>query len=81
MAFSMDIRCYFLVAIQESNQRKWHRGGADREAYRSCVYNLSKFPRLRAALPYVPLPALVGRLYLIVIYCNRQPQYNKNTIG
>ena len=56
--------CYFLAAMQESNQRKWHRGGADREACRSCFCNLSVSPRLRAALPYVPLPAQVGSAYV-----------------
>ena len=57
--------CHFLAAMQESNQRRWHRGGADREAYRDCVYSLLVFPRLRAALPYVPLPALVERMAIV----------------
>ena len=28
---------YFLAPMQESNQRRWHRGGADREAYRDIL--------------------------------------------
>jgi len=87
--------------MQESNQRRWHRGGADREAYRGCFYQLAYFPgfeppfllrcpasslpyRLRhlptaatrssrffrrrrrsSRSPYVPLPALDVRLFLI----------------
>ena len=43
-------------------KRSRHRGGADREAYRSFLCGPSFFPRLRAALPYVPLPALVERM-------------------
>ena len=37
---------YFLVAAQESNQRKRHREGAELIA-----------PAIKAALPYVPIPA------------------------
>jgi len=43
--------------MQESNQRKWHRGGADREAYRDCWYCSKMFLRLRAALP-VAVPGI-----------------------
>ena len=53
----MDDGYYFLVAEQESNQRNQHRGGADREVYRHFLNIPPLLPRLRAALPYVPLPA------------------------
>ena len=53
----MDDGCHFLVAEQESNQRSQHRGGADREVYRHFLNIPPLLPRLRAALPYVPLPA------------------------
>ena len=55
----MDDGCHFLVAEQESNQRSQHRGGADREVYRHFFDKRPLLPRLRATLPYVPLPALI----------------------
>ena len=39
-------QCYFLVSEQESNQRSRHREGAELIA-----------PAIKAALPYVPIPA------------------------
>ena len=60
--------------MQESNQRRWHRGGADREAYRGCFCMLPLFPRLRAALPYVPLPARVGSWSIVELIQDRQQQ-------
>ena len=56
---------YFSCPGKKSTKRIRHRGGADREVYR---YYLSLPPlrsQLRAALPYVPLPALVERLVIV----------------
>ena len=47
-------RCHFLAAMQESNQRKWHRGGADREACLSCVFIPSFFPGFEPPSPMYP---------------------------
>ena len=60
-------RYYFLVAEQESNQRSQHRGGADREVYRHFFNKPPLLPRLRAALPYVPLPAPVEGFLVVGI--------------
>ena len=45
---------HFLAAMQESNQRRWHRGGADREAYRSCIPWLAYFPGFEPPSPMYP---------------------------
>ena len=55
MICSMIVMCYFLVAIQESNQRRWHRGGVR-----------AALPRVKYTLPYVPHPwRIVGRCFLL----------------
>jgi hypothetical protein len=40
---------------------------ADREAYRSCFYSPTLLPRLRAALPYVPLLAPIEALIVVAV--------------
>ena len=47
-------RCHFLAPMQESNQRKWHRGGADREAYRDFDFSLSFYPGFEPPSPMYP---------------------------
>ena len=49
---------------------------ADREAYRSCVCSPPLLPRLRAALPYVPL--LAPDEALIVVAGKKGNIYPKN---
>ena len=46
--------CHFLATMQESNQRKWHRGGADREACQSCNNNLPFYPGFEPPSPMYP---------------------------
>ena len=48
--------------MQESNQRRWHRGGADREAYRDCVYQPPCFPGFEPPSPVHPFRHLSGHL-------------------
>ena len=55
--------CYFLVAIQESNQRKWHRGGVG-----------AALPRVKHTLPYVPhLWRIAGRCFFFTNSTKTRP--------
>ena len=56
---SEDSRCYFLVFVQESNQRKRLGGGVEAAVYRYYLNYPTLLPRLRATLPPDPLPGLV----------------------
>ena len=51
--------CYFLVFVQESNQRKRLGGGVEAAVYRYHLNYPTLLPRLRATLPPDPLPGLV----------------------
>ena len=53
LEFVEPAQCYFLAAMQESNQRRWHRGGADREAYRGCIRWLAYSPGFEPKCPGV----------------------------
>ena len=55
----------FLSPNKKGTERSRHRGGADREAYRNCLNHPPLLPRLRAALPYVPLPAPVEAFIVV----------------
>ena len=74
--FANTGRCYFLVSEQESNQRSQHRGGADREVYRYFLSQPPLLPRLRAALPYVPLPAPIEEFPVVGILGDGYEHFN-----
>ena len=39
------------LSESQSNQRRWHRGGTDHEAYRNCVYGPSYYPGFEPSSP------------------------------
>ena len=59
--------CYFLVFVQESNQRKRLGGGVEAAVYRCFLNYPTLLPRLRATLPPVPLPGLDGSWAMVEI--------------
>ena len=65
--------CYFLVFVQESNQRKRLGGGVEAAVYRYFLNCPTLLPRLRATLPPVPLPGCVEAWVIIVIKRQVQP--------
>ena len=75
IAVYRTIRCevkHFSCFGKKSAKRSRHRGGADRRSLSELLLRSTILPRLRAALPDVPLPALVERMAAIEIFKIRE---------